>query len=557
MAEPAESRRPLMLLRALLAFICLPLVVAGVIPLLILGGDLRPGRTADAGGALLAAGLFLLIWCVRDFYVSGRGTLAPWDPPRRLVVVGLYRMVRNPMYISVLAVVAGWALAFGSPSRGIYLIVLAVGFHLRVLLHEEPWLGGSLEPTGRRMREKCGDGCPACPPGTIAETPDPGLLSRISRFRPQPMGCGNCLSTQTPMKAPAALLIALCLAVSLRAQATTEYTPEQLDQMLAPIALYPDPLIALILPASTDPSDIALAAQYLAANGDPSGIDAQTWDPSVKGLAHYPDVLKWMNDNLDWTRALGAAFAMQPADVMKSVQQLRAKAKASGTLVDTPQQQVDVEGDDIRIVPAQDDMIYVPQYDPDVVYGDAPEGYAGPFITFGIGFPVGAWLGFECDWDDFGIWTGPWHRGWAYTRDWRNPQFGGARWHPDARRGHALVRNFYRPGGSLPNPRPLAGERGAVRGPAEAYHAPAAYRAPAPAPESRPNYRGYGGAVAPTPSTPAPRGALYGGYSRGTDTRAESTRGQKSRSAPVRRSAPASRSAPSREAPSSGGRDKR
>jgi hypothetical protein len=162
------------------------------------------------------------------------------------------------------------------------------------------------------------------------------------------------------MKAPAALLIALCLAVSLRAQATTEYTPEQLDQMLAPIALYPDPLIALILPASTDPSDIALAAQYLAANGDPSGIDAQTWDPSVKGLAHYPDVLKWMNDNLDWTRALGAAFAMQPADVMKSVQQLRAKAKASGTLVDTPQQQVDVEGDDIRIVPTQQDTIYVP-----------------------------------------------------------------------------------------------------------------------------------------------------------------------------------------------------
>ena len=186
------------------------------------------------------------------------------------------------------------------------------------------------------------------------------------------------------MKAPLALFTALCLAVSLRAQAPAEgvagtaYTPEQLDQLLAPIGLYPDPLIALILPASTAPSDISLAAQYVASGGNPSGIDAQPWDPSVRGLAHYPDVLKWMNDNLDWTRALGAAFAMQPADVMQSIQQLRAKAKAAGTLVDTPQQQVDMEGDDIRVIPAQQDTMYVPEYDPDMVYGDAPEGYAGP-----------------------------------------------------------------------------------------------------------------------------------------------------------------------------------
>jgi hypothetical protein len=326
--------------------------------------------------------------------------------------------------------------------------------------------------------------------------------------------------------------------------------------MLAPIALYPDPLIALILPASTDPSDLSLAAQYLASNGDPSGIDAQPWDPSVKGLAHYPDVLKWMNDNIDWTRALGAAFAMQPSDVMKSVQQLRAKAKAAGTLVDTPQQQVDIEGDDIRIIPAQQDTIYVPQYDPDVVYGDAPDGDAGPFITFGVGFPVGAWLGFECNWDDFGIWVGPWHPGWTYRRDWRDPHFGGSRWHPNARGGHALVRDFYRPGGAPPSPRPTAGVRaGPARRPVEAYHAPSA------APESRPNYRGYGSA--PTPSTPAPRGELYGGYSRGTDARSYSNRGQTSRSAPVTKSAPArseapARSAPARsEAPASGGRDRR
>jgi len=370
------------------------------------------------------------------------------------------------------------------------------------------------------------------------------------------------------MKAPIGLIIALCLAVSLRAQAPaagaegTGYTPEQLDQMLAPIALYPDPLIALILPASTVPGDISRAAQYLAANGDPAGIDAQSWDPSVKGLAHYPDVLKWMNDNLDWTRAVGAAFAMQQSDVMQSIQQLRAKARAAGTLVNTPQQQVDIEGDDIRVIPAQPDVIYVPVYDPDVVYGDAPEGYAGPFVTFGIGFPVGAWLGFECDWDDFGIWRGPWHRGWEYRRDWRDPHFGGERWHPDPRRGHSLVRDYYRPGQSAPNPRPWPGARVPERGPAPASHAAApvfhapvpAYHAPAPAP-SRPNYRGYA-----APSTPAPavRGELYGGYSRGTDTRSYSVRGQTSRSAPVSRPAPVERSAPARGSPPpSGGRDRR
>src|SRR5580658_9962393 len=261
-----------------------------------------------------------------------------------------------------------------------------------------------------------------------------------------------------PMRTFLSLLAAVCLAGSLRAQAT-RYTPEQLDQLLGPIALYPDPLIALILPASTVPSDITAAAQFVASGADPSAIDSQSWDPSVKGLAHYPDVLKWMNDNLDWTQALGAAFAMQPADVMKSIQQMRAKAVAAGTLVDTPQQQVDDEGDDIRIVPTQQDMIYVPQYDADDVY-DVPSGDDGPFISFGIGYPVGPWLGFECDWDDFGIWVGPYQPGWGYRRDWRNAGYGGSRWHPNPASGHALVRNFYHPGGNIPSPRAIAGARG-------------------------------------------------------------------------------------------------
>ena len=210
------------------------------------------------------------------------------------------------------------------------------------------------------------------------------------------------------MKSSLILLASLVILCSAQAQAPeSRYTPDQLDQLLAPIALYPDPLVAVVLPASTVPSDLALAAQYLASNGDPSGIDAQSWDPSVKALAHYPSVLEWMNSNPDWTHALGAAFAMQPTDVLKSIQQLRAKARAAGTLVDTPQQRVVSEGDEIRIVPAQDNTLYVPQYDPDAVYDDSSGGDAGSYVTFGVGYPVGGWLGFECDWDDFGIWYGP------------------------------------------------------------------------------------------------------------------------------------------------------
>jgi hypothetical protein len=368
---------------------------------------------------------------------------------------------------------------------------------------------------------------------------------------------------QNPMKRTFAFLLALTLGLSLRAQTPGEsYSPDQLDQLLAPIALYPDPLIALILPASTFPNDITTAAQYVAANADPAGIDSQPWDASVKGLAHYPDVLKWMNDNIDWTRSLGAAFAMQPSDVMKSVQQLRAKARAAGTLTNTPQQQVDVEDDNIRIVPTQQDTIYVPEYDPDVVY-DVPEGDAGPYLTFGVGYPVGAWLGFECNWDDFGIWFGPWQRGWAYRRDWHDARFGGRRWHPDARAGHELVRNFYRPGGNLPAPRLIAGAHGPVlrSSPGAAFHAGAA---PLPRPrldQSRPDFRGYGNGEVARPSTPAPRGSLFGSYDRGTQARDFSQRGQTSRQAPVRsapaRSAPAPRSAaPARSEAPSGGHDR-
>lgn len=133
--------------------------------------------------------------------------------------------------------------------------------------------------------------------------------------------------------------------------------PEALNQLVAPIALYPDALIALILPASTVPSDVVLAARYISSNGDPAQVANQPWDDSVKSLARYPDVLTWMDQNLEWTSALGEAFLNQPADVMNSIQGLRAEAKAAGNLRDTPQQQVVEEKTYIRIVPAQPEVI--------------------------------------------------------------------------------------------------------------------------------------------------------------------------------------------------------
>jgi hypothetical protein len=202
-----------------------------------------------------------------------------------------------------------------------------------------------------------------------------------------------------------------------------------------------------------------------------------------------------------------------------------------------------MDGDDIRIVPAEDNTIYVPEYDPDVVY-DVPEGDAGPYISFGVGYPVGDWLGYQLNWDTFGVWYGPWRPGWAYRHDWN----GGRRWQPDPRRGHALVRNYYRPGGNLPAPRVIAGTRGPVlRQQGSTFRS-----SPAPAVQARQDFRGYGatgyGAAAPRPSSHAPSGALFGGYNRGTQARDFSTRGQTSRQAPVRGASPGRSAAPSRSA---------
>jgi len=175
----------------------------------------------------------------------------------------------------------------------------------------------------------------------------------------------------------------------------------QLDQLLGPIALYPDPLIAEILPASTFPTEIVLADRYISGGGDPNAIDQQPWDPSVQALARYPDVLQWMDENLDWTTELGQAFLNQQQDVMDSIQRLRTTAYNLGNLQSTQQEQVINDGGYIEIVPVNTQVIYVPVYQPDEVYYDTADGT--PYITFSVGFPIGVWLNCDFDWGHHNI----------------------------------------------------------------------------------------------------------------------------------------------------------
>lgn len=127
-----------LLLAAVANFLLLPGMVAIVVPLWLARENGGPFRIA--GVVPVATGLVLLLWCVRDFYVAGKGTLAPWAPPRRLVTIGLYRYSRNPMYIAVILMLCGWAIGFQSVRHWIYAGGVAAAFHLRVVFGEEPWL---------------------------------------------------------------------------------------------------------------------------------------------------------------------------------------------------------------------------------------------------------------------------------------------------------------------------------------------------------------------------------------------------------------------------------
>jgi hypothetical protein len=192
------------------------------------------------------------------------------------------------------------------------------------------------------------------------------------------------------------------------AQTTPALSPAQLDQLLAPIALYPDPLVSQILMASTYPLEVVEAARWVQdpnnarLAGDPlaAALQSQDWDPSVKSLVPFPPILQTMSGRLDWMQQLGDAFLSQQGDVMDTVQRLRSQAKAAGTLRSTPQQTVSTADQEIVVEPTNPNAVAVPYYNPTVVYGAWPypdyPPYAFPpppgFVLGAPAFP-GWWWG--------------------------------------------------------------------------------------------------------------------------------------------------------------------
>jgi hypothetical protein len=194
------------------------------------------------------------------------------------------------------------------------------------------------------------------------------------------------------------------------------FSPEQLDNLLSPIALYPDPLLAQLFVAATFPDQVEEAARYVRANG-PNGVDDQYWDVSVRAIAHYPMIVEMMADKIDWTTSLGQAYVNQSTDVASSVQHLRHMARDVGNLASSQQQEVIEHDTYIAITPYQPEYIYVPVYDPAICYYRRP--YWGPAITFGSGFPIGAWLNLDFRWGYGGGW------GDVYYTGWRSEGWGG------------------------------------------------------------------------------------------------------------------------------------
>ena len=213
---------------------------------------------------------------------------------------------------------------------------------------------------------------------------------------------------------------------------------EQLDELLGPIALYPDSLLALVLPAATMPTDLVLASRYLQAGGDTDRVDEQPWDESVRSLARYPEVVRWMDEKLSWSIMVGDAFLAQPVEVMQSIQRLRARARTSGALASTSEQRVIEEEGHLRIVPSRPEVIYVPVYDPLVVYAPPRTVWvagwgAGP-IVYRWCYPTGIWLSYDCDWSNHRVWivNSHWRSRWYHQRDC---------WRPYAYRRHHYYEN--------------------------------------------------------------------------------------------------------------------
>jgi hypothetical protein len=221
------------------------------------------------------------------------------------------------------------------------------------------------------------------------------------------------------------LIVAIAVVGTAESRAQSTFSMEQLDALTAPIALYPDTLLAQVLIASTYPAEVAQAAQWAQQNSTLQGqaLDSallqQSWDPSVKALVGVPTVLQQMNSKLDWTQQLGDAFLAQEGDVMDSVQRLRERAQDAGNLMTTEQQRVVTQGQTIVIEQANPQVIFVPSYNPTVVFGGwpypayppvfwpTPPGYSfARGIAWGAGVAIGASLWNNTIWDNRFDWGG-------------------------------------------------------------------------------------------------------------------------------------------------------
>ncbi len=287
-----------------------------------------------------------------------------------------------------------------------------------------------------------------------------------------PMGLGEAFAQSVPMPPDAAQPAP---PVADDAQPVPQGQPlsaEQLDQLVAPIALYPDPLVAQILAAATYPTQVVEADRWIQAQGNApaeqiaAGAEKHNWDPSVKALTAFPTVLAQMDKNLQWTTDLGNAYYNQPQDVMDSVQAMRQKAQVAGQLRSTPQQVVTNEGGAIAIAPASPTVVYVPVYNPWVVYGTPFPPYPGfyysppPGIFWGglaIGFGLGIGIGIFAHW---GWGWGHWGMGWGSHAVFFNH---GAY---ITRSTTVINRGFNRPGGPGRN----FGARGAYARPAGGFN---------------------------------------------------------------------------------------
>ena len=248
-------------------------------------------------------------------------------------------------------------------------------------------------------------------------------------------------------------------------------SPDRLEQMVAPIALYPDNLVSMVLAASTYPAQVAAADQWLHMQGGAppeqiaAGANGQaSWDPSVKALTAFPQVLDQLAQNLAWTTDLGNAYYNQPQDVMQTIQVMRSRAQAAGNLQTTPQEEVVQDQGNIEIAPPTPQVVYVPQYNPWAVYGQPVNPYPGfnilgaigsfvgnAFLQFGPGIAMNAfavtpfgWLGWGLDWLGHAIFFGNnvWSTHSGSVHDWGFAHGGARYWG-----GHGELAGFRQNGG--------------------------------------------------------------------------------------------------------------